>query len=136
MMRRLPGLNDRERLILSTLEEAGEENVVALMNTVERCTGHAEEINRVFCSLFTLAADGLLEFAAQRDARTLKWIPLPAIEGLEYAEQAKTSFHWSEERQLWTWASSDDRLNVILTESGQTMAVRVLEHDGHLRREE
>ncbi len=65
-------LDDLERRVLANLNEAGEDYVSALLNSVVRCAGKETEPAQFVRALRRLFEFGLVEFATRRDENTLQ----------------------------------------------------------------
>ncbi|MHB8902750.1 MAG: hypothetical protein ACYC6Y_28655 [Thermoguttaceae bacterium] len=119
-------LNDTERRILAVAEEAGEENVCALVNTVIRRVGNVDEISLLVDSLLSLKRRELVELADSRDEELSQWIPLHSAEATQRLHTLLESLIWSQDQALWLWTSPANRLTVLLTERGRSVAAELL----------
>lgn len=129
-MKSIDDYTDAERRILAALEEAGEENVAALLNTTTQCSGVPEEITDFVKTLDRIMQDGLLECATARDRGTLRWIPLPLQAASTSISDIEQSLNWDSQEGLWRWVSVNERLIILLTKEGQVVAEEVLSRFG------
>ncbi|HIC88313.1 MAG TPA: hypothetical protein EYP04_02790 [Anaerolineae bacterium] len=126
----MDSLSHTERKILAVLEEAGEDDVHPLINTVNRPKGHPHEVTRVVDALFTLQHKSLVEFEKLYYQGSWKSVHLsPPEAAIELQELAKT-LRWSPERQLWIADASMAVLRVLLTPTGMAVAERLLREHG------
>ena len=121
-----------ENKILAILEEAGEEGIAALLNTVNSAGAHGfeDEIEAFGRALTRLINSGLLAIASVRDSDSRHWIPLPNSEAVSLVRGLESALHWSEIDKLWIWSSSSPRAEVILTATGKVAARKVLSQGG------
>lgn len=112
--------------ILTTLEEAGEDDLSALINTVGACNGSAGEIESVSKAMEGLIKSGLLQMARSRDASTRRWIRLPREESLDLLSRLPSSVSWSVPDGLWKLHRYVPRTEVLLTPDGVTAARQIL----------
>lgn len=124
--------DEAESNILATLEEAGEDGIAALLNTVNAAHAHgsAEEIDTFRVALTNLINRGLLEIANVRDAESKRWTPLPKSEALSVLRKLGSFLGWSRTEELWTWSSPAPRAEVLLTTAGAVAAREVLTERG------
>lgn len=122
-------LTQMERKVLAALEEAGEENVVALLNTVRQSDPDAE-IGEYQAALIRLLHRGFIELASVRDAASRQWVPFDIGTALSQLELVNTLLAWTTANRLWTWNSGSPRIEILLTNSGFTAAKNVLIEDG------
>jgi hypothetical protein len=121
-----------ENKILATLEEAGEEGIAALLNTVNSAGAHGseDEIEAFRAALTRLVSNGLLAMARVRDSESKRWIPLPSSEALSLLQGLESVLRWSKIERLWMWTSSSPRAQVLLTTTGQAAARKLLQEHG------
>ena len=119
-----------QRRILSVLEEAGEDDLAALTNTVCSRTGSADEISDVAQALLGLMGDHLIAIARFRDSKSLEWIPLPNGEPQSILSELEMFLQWMGDESLWKWDAERSRLEVILTKLGKSCALKVISEDG------
>jgi hypothetical protein len=120
-----------ERKLLAVLEEAGEENVAALFNTV-RQSDPAPGIGEYQTALIRLLLREFIELASVRDEASRQWIPSDAGAALSQLGQVNSLLAWSTANRLWTWHSATPRIEILLTNSGFIAAKNVLSEDGWL----
>ena len=130
-MRELTELQTR---ILPALEEAGEDDLSALVNTVGGGHGAGEEIRAVSSALSGLIEGGMLEIARFRNKDTLRWTPLPMEESLALLSNLESFMRWSASERLWRWHSDIPRAEVLLTDAGIAAARRILAEQGWRQR--
>lgn len=119
-----------QRRILAVLEEAGEEEVTTLTNTVTKPQGRLEEIGTMTDALIGLANASLITVAVSRDRTSGHWIPLPSEDVIPLLKELAVSVEWSRIDRIWKWKSHLPRVVVLLTDLGVTAAHQVLSEDG------
>ncbi len=122
--------------ILSELEEAGEENVAAMLNTVIAGTGSETEISDYQQALRELIHAGLAAMSIERDAtrrltRASRELSDEQINGIS------AFLEFDDQRALW----SDSRIKgppfgqkfplIVITEAGREKSVQILKDRGH-----
>ena len=122
-------LNPLQRRILAVLEEAGEDDIAALTNTVEERVGLVSEIDDMGNALTNLICSELLQIARFRNVATLRWVPLNKAESLDLLTNLVTLLKWSVPDQLWRWPKHLDRAQVLLTKAGLIEARRIIDQD-------
>jgi hypothetical protein len=123
-----------ESALLMALEEAGEENVVALLNTVTKSysRGATSEIDDFRRALSRLVSSGFLEVASLRDQESRRWIPISKQDLLSLLRELDSGLHWSDADAMWIWSSPSPRAEVLLTATGKVAAHELLsEHGWH-----
>jgi hypothetical protein len=123
-------LSNLARLILANLEEAGEDDLAALLNTVTKRRGSAGEVSRFSAALRDLIQKNLLVIAKRRDDISRQWVPLSNWESLEVVASLETLLHWYPKDHLWNMPQNTFRPHTVLTDAGIGAARRVLEEDG------
>ena len=73
--------NQRGSRVLAELQEAGEENVPTLLNTVSDPTGHDGSLAKLIQALLELLDSGLIEVAKEKSSLR-EWQPLPMSEAV------------------------------------------------------
>jgi len=130
-MNAIAKLNELERRILAILNEAGEECVVTLLNSVLRCSGQDSELVRFVTALRQLFESGLIEFADRRDDLTREWeVHAHGQETTVKLNILSTHLTWDGEARLWKWDGESPRLAVLLTENGAKVSHEILEKFG------
>ncbi len=122
-------LDQMERKVLAVLEEAGEENVAALFNTI-RQSDTAANIGEYQTALIRLLQRAFIQLAAVREETSRRWIPIDFSTALSQLGQVNTLLAWSTANRLWTWHSTTPRIEILLTDSGFIAAKDVLLEDG------
>ena len=121
-----------ETTILAVLEEAGEENVSALLNTVQENGGSTDEVYAFAAALSSLFNVGYVEFASSRDNSSRRWLPISKEEIRVLLSQLELLLRWSTNDRLWIWADPlRPRVQVLLTSSGLAAAREVLSNKGY-----
>ena len=119
-------LTELQKRILANLEEAGEDDVSALTNTLINRQGSPDEIDEMEEALLSLLSCNLVQLARDRDLISKRWSPLPYEEAIETTANIKSCFSWSEVEQIWKWGKELPRLQVLLTNIGLTKARKIL----------
>jgi hypothetical protein len=119
-----------ERRILTLLEEAGDEHVSALTNTVAKPTGCREEIEQMRSALFQLAVDGLITLATSYDQRTLRLKQLELSDTLKEIEGLPGLLRWNAEACHWELPEESGDVDVVLTAKGRKLAMDILSEEG------
>jgi hypothetical protein len=121
-----------ERRVLALLEEAGEEDIATLVNTVINSRGLVSEIQVIRSALNSLLMRGLIEIARSRDETTRQWIAVSREQAVELLQQLTTNLNWSDDEQIWKWQHGLPRAETVLTSAGVVAANNVLREDGWL----
>jgi hypothetical protein len=119
-------LSDAEINILANLEEAGEDHISALLNTVTAVKGDSGEIDALRVALTDLVGRGFLELAKRRHESSLRLIPLSQAKSLDLLANLRSFLFWSPTDKLWRWDTTFPLLDVMLTESGFLVARKIL----------
>lgn len=119
-------LTDIDRRILFTLDDAGEEYVSALINTVIECKGCPSEVTRVVGSLRNFLRESLVSCAIAQDTEALTLINLTASEAIHGFNVLPEQIAWSREHHLWLWTSGEPRLVVLLTNAGKSISKKIV----------
>ena len=119
-----------QRHMLAIMEEAAEEDLSVLINTLGGHTGLPDELDDVGAALMSLLKSDLVEIARSRDPSSLHWIPVPTTGALALLADIRSYFLWSSVDHLWKWSSKESRAQVLLTNKGQRAAHQVLSEDG------
>jgi hypothetical protein len=126
--------NKLESAILMVLEEAGEENVAALLNTVTKghTRGATNEIDEFRRALSRLVSSGFLDVASLRDQGSRRWIPISKQDSLSLLRELDSVLHWLDADAMWIWSSPSPRAEVLLTAAGKVAAHELItEHGWH-----
>lgn len=89
-------MNDLQRDILASLQEAGEDDVAALANTVLNGSAHPGVLNDFSRALYELIRMELVRVATSRDSATRQWVPLIQQESLQAALTLPSCLSWSD----------------------------------------
>ena len=122
-------IDELGRRILSELQEAGEENIAAMINTIIDPTGNADEVNSMEEALDSLVRAGLVRVALSTDP-TKKLVPLSADESLAISAKIGTLLRFRTSDSHWTW-SQDLKAHMVVTATGRARADEVLEQYGY-----
>jgi hypothetical protein len=95
-------LTDTEAQIIAILEEAGEEGLGTLINTVTTGSGSSDEIEAIAFALKVLLDRDLIQVAESRDKGSLQWHPLSKEESLVMLKNLMPFFQWSGTDKVWT----------------------------------
>ena len=115
--------------VLSELQEAGEENVAAMANTIFDLTGDRQEIENLKTALEALVHEGLVRIAYRSDLKQ-KLVPLSEELSLAVASKLQSVLRLRESDMHWTWVG-EDRPHVVATETGLQRADETLELYGY-----
>jgi hypothetical protein len=123
-------LTKLQRLVLAALEEAGEENIGSLTNTLQkpRC-GSPQEIETMIVALSGLIECDLVRIAISRNA-VRHWIDLSKEESLALVGNISSQLQWSDSERIWCWNKNAPRPEVVITKAGEAAAHQVLREDG------
>jgi hypothetical protein len=125
-------LSKHERLILAVLEEAGEEHVSALANTVEKhlAEGFPDTTQTISTALVHLIKRDLVRVARVRDPIHHRLVLLDIDESLTFANNLELLLERSPTDHLWHWKGDHPIADVALTDSGLASAREILSADG------
>lgn len=126
IMTTISALSDPERRILAVLNEAGDEYVTTLANSVLSGNGGSCQVDKLIHALTNLHRRSLIEFADTRDVCTLTWIVLPTSVANGLVEKLTEYMVWSEKERIWNWSSTSPRLSVLLTNEGERLGTQIL----------
>jgi hypothetical protein len=129
-------LSELEMRILSELEEAGEEDVVTMINTVMECTGDVSEVRELQSALENLVRADFVRMSIDQDSskrlRALtKEESLMVIAELQSHLRFKSSDgHWTDERHTgppYDWPYP----YIVNTDSGREKGFEILDERGY-----
>lgn len=124
-------LTKLEHLILAVLEEAGEENIAALTNTVLKPRrGSPVELDAMIDALTHLLEAGFIETGKSRDKDSGQWVPVNKQESLAAVAGLRSDLRWSSENQLWEWQPDAPRLEILLTDQALNTTQKILREEG------
>ena len=89
-----------QRLILAALEEAGEDHLSALMNTVISGRGRRAEVTAMRDALQGLQSAGLIRLARSRDKATLELVPLDESQSRFIVQSLELYLAWSDSKNI------------------------------------
>jgi len=127
---RLNGLEELELRILASLNEAGEEHVSALLNSVLKRVGKDSHLSRYIAALSRLYELDFIAFADSRGEDDLVWESLPDEESLEKLALLSSQLMWDQKLGLWVWNAEVPMPTILLTQRGATLSNDVLERFG------
>lgn len=119
-----------QQRLLALLEEAGEETISALVNSVGQCNGSPSELDIVIESLISLTQQSLVCCASRRDEKTLKWIPINPTNSHALLAKLRENIRWFPDERLWKWDVPTSPLVVLLTDAGLQKARKLLATHG------
>lgn len=130
-------MEEVKKRVLSELEEAGEEEVTTLLNTVFLPTGDKIEAELVSDALGELAREGLVLVAvANTDRKT--WKILEIEDSVSEINRLPEFIHFVSKRRLWTDVrdvgppySMFNTPLVVATEQGKSRAFEILDERGY-----
>lgn len=123
-------MTEIERRILAVLEEAGEEDIAALINSVGKWRGNPAEIGEVQNALASLISMGFLLLAASRVEPSLQWDARSIDESLAAVARVDASFRWDQEGNFWRWRDEFPRIQILLSDRGKAMSRKILQQYG------
>jgi len=126
----IPALNRIEQKILAVLEEAGEDYVVALINTLYRPTGDVREVASVTDALLTLNQKSLVEFEKEYCQEGWRTLPVNRTAVRRELEELRQKVTWSPVRHCWEAHGRTVWLRVVLTQLGMLVSERLLREYG------
>jgi hypothetical protein len=123
-------LTDFEAHIIAVLEEAGEEELATLVNTVTTGSESPDEIESIEFALKALLSCDLVQLAKLRDKASLRWNPLRKDHSLVMLENLRSLFQWSGTDERWRRRAGAPEVEVLLTEDGLKLARKILSDCG------
>ena len=114
-----------QRVLLSHLEEAGEEDVVCLLHTLHASHDSTLRVDDVAGALTRLRARGLCTAASSRDPATGKWIEHGHTTADELIAKIPLAVEWIGTE--WRWLPGQEVFSILLTDNGMPASKRVLE---------
>jgi len=125
-------LSKHERLILAVLEEAGEEHLSALANTVEKrlIESFSNTTQAVSAALIHLINHDLVRVARVRDPVHHRLVPLSIDQSISLASSLGLLLERSPTDQLWHWKGDEPIADAVLTDAGLAAAQEILLADG------
>lgn len=116
--------------VLSELEEAGEEELCTLLNTVIDASGSSDEIDIFKKAMADLVSSGLVEIELDNGRAGNKQV-LQLAASLERIADLSMSLKFYPEERIWNWCSDLPRLNLFVTETGWARAREILDERGY-----
>jgi hypothetical protein len=114
---------DLEHKILLSLEEAGEDHLSALLNTVVQGHGDPGEISSFRDALTNLINEDCLRLARSRRPAQGTLKPLSQPESLAVLVHLNALLQWSDGENIWKWnEDAMTRMDVVLTDEGMVTA--------------
>lgn len=128
----MPGSNDLNLLsrirrhVLITLEEAGEDDLCALVNTINARNGTAVPLECARSVVKELIAGGILQLAQSRVTDLRRWSPMPTHDADALVMSLERLMRWDSDAEMWRWDPQQPRTQVLLTPLGQEAAAKSL----------
>ena len=119
-----------QRRILAVLEEAGEEHLSSLINSVAVLHGLPVEIDAMRIALSSLIVEGFIAISQFRDKVSRHCVAMHNNEAISLLQRLEIFLAWSADDGLWTWRKDCPGAEVVLTDAGTTMSRQVLSEDG------
>ena len=120
--------------IMAELQEAGEENIAALLNTVLDPNGEVTELKVLLQALNDLIQNDAIRIALPQKPteQTVpqRTMPLSKEDSISTVRRLNTYMHYSVDKNRWTF-SQDAHPEVVLTKTGFTAAEKILEERGY-----
>ena len=113
--------------ILAAMEEAGEEDTAALINTIGLGQGN-EEVRKFADALAALLAHGYLYTAVTR--KKMYWEERSTEESMTDIAHMERYLSWNHDADYWQWVDEKPRMQIVLTDSGQALAEELLRMHG------
>ncbi len=124
-------LSRLQRRILALLEEAGDEGIGTLTNTVAQATGDPTEIAAMREAIKGLHEAGLVKVADSRDPVSLRLVALAPQPTKDLLESLAEKTCWNRDQSLWKWKEASDAPEVITTEAGHQLAMQICREEGY-----
>jgi len=127
----LKQLTRLQRLVIAALEEAGEENVACLINTLRKQqSGSPEEVETMIAAIAGLIRVDLVRIAVFRDPVALHLVDLSKEESLAAISGVGRLLEWSNRERIWSWRNQQTLFEVVTTKAGKGAAEQILSEDG------
>lgn len=123
-------LTTLERRLLSLLEEAGEEHLSALMNSVAKPSGEQRDISAMAAALVNLLKIGLIEVSQDRDSQSRRLLPLPLEDSMSILLSVPSILIWNQDMALWAFRDGVPMIDILTTTAGIEWSRRILAEDG------
>lgn len=131
-------LTEVEQRILAELEEAWAESFLTIINTVDKPTGNASEVDEICHALEGLTNSGLVRMAIDYDERK-KLRPTSAEESLAVIRKIPGNMNFDASKGLWLWSNLTLPLKpykvqipeILVTPEGLVKARSILEERGY-----
>jgi hypothetical protein len=114
--------------VLSELQEAGEETVAAMANTILERSGDRHVIDMLRQALDELIQEGMIRMAFRKGSGRLS--PLPTEDSLQVVGELQSVLRVRESEMYWTWAT-DSKPQIIATAAGIKRADQILAEHGY-----
>lgn len=121
-------IEEVERRILSELQEAGEENIAAMLNTIVEPAENARQVEQLQQALENLVRADLARMSFRRDVTRL--VPLSRDESLSVLGDLQSYLRYRPSDRHWTW-SEDQRPEIVATPDGLRKADEILQQYGY-----
>jgi hypothetical protein len=130
-------LEEAKQRVLSELEEAEEEDVPTLLNTIFPPSGHEEEARLIVDALEALVRDGLVLIAVANSEKD-SWIILDKDRSLAEVGRLQTFIHfvaaksyWDDRRDVGPPYNTFNTPRVVTTNEGNERAFEILDERGY-----
>lgn len=117
---------------LSELEEAGQENIPTIMNTIFEPAGEPWEKEGVIEAINGLVTQGLARMASERD-ESGRLVDASLDDSMEILSGISTTLSFDVERSLWTDENilSEEYPELVITELGWEKSRKILDERGY-----
>ncbi len=122
-------INEMEMRIAVELEESGQENIAAMVNTIIAPTGDAGEIAMMRDALDHMVRGGLVTMALDPGPGK-KLVRLEVDDSLALVDRIEALLRFRASDRHWTFAT-DERPNIIATEAGRKKGFEILDERGY-----
>lgn len=132
----MSGLSELEMRILSELEEAGEENIAAMLNTIIQPIGDASEVASLQQALENLVRADFIRMSTDRDsAGRLRDLSAAGSQGI--IANLTSGLHFDSEKMFWANTRhsgppfGDPFPYIVNTKSGKKKGFEILDERGY-----
>jgi hypothetical protein len=120
----------RSNQLLALLEEAGEDDLLTLVNTVVKGHFSTEKLQEITNSFSELYALGFIGFGQKFNAETGEWTLLPDSVVRSLLSRLPNLVQWSQEERYWKWPKREQIVFAVLTKIGALKAKEILAQEG------
>jgi hypothetical protein len=122
-------IEEVERRILSELQEAGEENIAAMLNTIVEPVENAGQVEQLQQALENLVRADLARISFRLDVAS-KVVPLSRDESLSILSDLPSYLRFRSSDSHWTW-SRDRRPEIVAMPDGLRKSDEILQQYGY-----